>query len=306
LSYDDADYVKLALNALTLWRQVEDDAQVSLIEPNGCVDHGPAPEIVGRVNAMDACGVVSEVLTPDEAKYRWPNLNFDETVVFHPGGGRIYARATLTALYERCESRGVELREFFTVSSITNEANGSVRIATETESITADVAVATAGAWNYNLLNGIVDIPKPKTSQEQSLYFASKDPGAIWPNMLHHRENTFFSHEAPGVGILVSGIRLGTYIDDINDRDFIVDPLVAIKVCDYVSEFMPGLDDQPVSSDTCTATFTHNNEFVIDRIGNIVVVVACQQKGFTFSPVIGKYVADLVTETQFSKLRFRL
>ncbi|HMS25218.1 MAG TPA: FAD-dependent oxidoreductase [Acidimicrobiia bacterium] len=306
LSYDDPDYVKLALNALSLWRQIEDEAQVSLIDSNGCVDHGGASAIASRVNSMDQCGVVSEVITPEEAKYRWPNLEFDETVVFHPGGGRIYARATLTALRELCSMNGVVLRDFFPIKKMFDDSSGQKVLESENESLSASVVVCAAGAWTPELLQGIIDIPVPKISQEQSLYFASRDPGAIWPNIFHHRDTTFYSQEAPGVGVLVSGVRMGTYIDKVEERDFIVDPLVAIKVCDYVSRFMPGLDDQPLSSDTCVATFARNNDFLIDRVGNIVVIMACQQTGFMFSPIVAKYAADLVTEKQFSQLRFRL
>ncbi len=306
LSYDDPDYVKLALNALSLWRQVEDEAQVSLIEPNGCVDHGSAPVIASRVNAMDQCGVASEVITTQEAQYRWPNLEFDETVVFHPGGGRIYARATLTAIHELCSTNGVELREFFPVKKMYDDASGNKVLESESESISASVVVCAAGAWTPELLNGVINIPQPKISQEQTLYFASRDPGAIWPNIFHHRDTTFFSQEAPGVGVLVSGIRMGTYVNTVADRDFIVDPLVAIKVCDYVSQFMPGLDAHPLSSDTCQATFNRTGDFIVDRVGNVVVLMACEQAGFTFAPMIAKYAADLVTESSFSQLRFRL
>lgn len=306
LSYDNPDYVKLALNGLGLWRQIEDEAQVSLIEPNGCVDHGPAPAIASRVNAMDQCGVASEVLTPEEAKYRWPNLSFDETVVFHPGGGRIYARATLTAMHELCSTKGVELKEFFPIKKIYDNSSGKKVLESDSGSITASVVVCAAGAWTRELLKDFITIPEPKISQEQSLYFSSRDPGAIWPNMFHHRDTTFYSQEAPGVGVCVGGMRMGTYLESVEDRDFIVDPLVAIQVCDYVSQFMPGLDEQTLSTETCIATFNNSNDFIVDRVGNIVVLMACQQIGFTFAPIIGKLAADLVTESQFSQLRFRL
>lgn len=306
LSYEDPDYVKLALNSLTLWRQVEDEAQVSLIEPNGCVDHGPANKIAQIVNSMDSCGVVSEVLSPEEAKYRWPNLEFDETAVFHPGGGRIYARATLTAIHGLCSANGVSLNEFFPIKRIYEDQSGRKVLESESESISAEVIVCATGAWTPELLKGHIETPPLKISQEQSLYFASRDPGAIWPNILHHRDITFSSQEAPGVGVHVSGIRMGTYIESVNDRDFVVDPLVAIQVCDYVSQYMPGLDPQPLSSDTCVANFNKSGDFLIDRVGNIVVLMACQQIGFSFAPMVGKLAADLVTGSQFPQLRFRL
>lgn len=306
LSYKDPEYVRLALNSRALWQQVEDDAQVSLIEPNGCVVHGSAQSMANRVNAMDECAVVSEVLTRDEAKYRWPNLEFDESIVFQPGGGRIYARAASTALLERCKSRGVELKEFFPIKKIETTNQGTV-LESDSGSVSADVVVCATGSWTPSFLDGIVNIPKPKISQEQTLYFNSYDLGAIWPNIVHHHgETTYYSQDAPGVGILVSGVRMGTYIESNEQRDFIVDPLVAINVCDHVEKYFPGLDPNPISSETSVATFNASGDFLIDRVGNIVVVMACEQKGFTFSPLVGKMVADLVDGSKFSNLKFRL
>ncbi len=306
LSFPDPDYVKLAMNALSLWQKIEDEAQVDLIETNGCVDHGSASTISTLVKAMDTHGIASEVLDRSEAKYRWPNLEFDESVVFHPGGGRIYSRATLTALHGLCINLGVEMREFFEVKNMFDDRDGAKILEGERESIKASVVVSCAGAWTGELLEGVLDIPKPKVSQEQYLYFTSRDPGAIWPNIYHHGEVTYYCKEAPGVGIQVGGVRQGTYIERIEDRDFVIDPLVAIQVCDYAEKFMPGLDPHPTSSETCIASFSKNGDFIVDRVGNLVVVQACQQMGFTFSPIIGKYAADLATESQFSQLRFRL
>lgn len=306
LSYENIDYVRMAMNARTLWRQFEDDAQVSLIEQNGCVDQGSSEQIAQRVNAMDQAGVVSEVLSKEEASYRWPNIEFEDTVFFHPGGGRIYARATLSALYERCLAQGVELQDFTEIKNIKEQGKNNVVLETDDSSFAASCVVVAAGAWLPNLLGDQMNLPKMKISQEQTLYFQSKDPGAIWPNMMHHRnEMIFYSQEAPGVGIAVGGIRMGTYIDNIEDRDFVVDPLVAINVCDYVAEFMPGLIEQPISSNTCVATFNKSDDFLLDKVGDIVVISACQQKGFSFAPLIGKQAADLVTGTNFPPLRFR-
>ena len=306
LSYPDPDYVKMSMHALSLWRKIEDEAQVELIEANGCVDHGDALSISNLVNAMDQHGVASEVLDRSEAKYRWPNLEFDESVLFHPGGGRIYSRATLTAMHGLCVNLGVEMKEFFPVKNMFDERDGTKVLESGNESIKASLVVCAAGAWTRELLEGTLNLPKMKVSQEQNIFFASRDPGAIWPNTYHHGETTFYSQEAPGVGIQVGAIRQGTYIEKMEDRDFIVDPLCAINVCDHVERFLPGLDPNPMSSETCVATFTKNNDFIVDRVGNLVVILACQQMGFTFAPVIGKYAADLATESQFSQLRFRL
>ena len=48
-------------------------------------------------------------------------------------------------------------------------------------------------------------------------------------------------------------------------------------------------------TDTCLYTNTPDGEFLIDRIGPIVVGSPCSGHGFKFGPLIGKILADLAT-----------
>lgn len=306
LSYDDPDYVKMAMSSLAMWKKLEAEAGVSLLELNGCVDHGPADIMMKVVAAMDSCSVTSEVLARDEAIDRWPNLEFDEVTVFQPGGGRIYARATLTAIYEMCENKGVEFFEFTKVKNVVNQISGKVVVECENENFEADIVVSAAGAWTYELLKDQLPLREPTIYQEDLLFFQSDDPGAIWPNVRHHNSQDHFSQEAPGVGILVGSDRTGQILKNADDRDFIVDPMNGINICEYVNQYFPGLDPQPISSYTYLSSFNDSGDFVVDRIGNIIVVMACEQQGFKFGPLIGKYVAELVSGSQFPQLRFRL
>lgn len=306
MSYEDPDYVAMALSSLAMWKKLEEEASVSLIDLNACVDHGSAEKMMKVVSAMDSCSVTSEILTKEEATDRWPNLFFDEAIVFQPGGGRLYARATLSALYEICESRGVDFYEFMPVVNIANDTSGKTILECENESFSADVVVSCAGAWTYDLLKDHISISEPTITQEDILFFESTDPGAIWPNIRHHGELDHFSQEAPGVGILVGSDRTGQVLKNANDRDFLIDPMNGIAICEYVEKYMPGLYSHPISTSTYLSTFNRSGDFIVDRVGNIVIVQACEQQGFKFGPLIGKYVADLVTGSKFSQLRFRL
>ena len=47
--------------------------------------------------------------------------------------------------------------------------------------------------------------------------------------------------------------------------------------------------------ETCLYTNTPDGEFLLDRLGPIVIGSACSGHGFKFAPLIGKILADLAT-----------
>jgi len=49
--------------------------------------------------------------------------------------------------------------------------------------------------------------------------------------------------------------------------------------------------------ETCLYTNTPDGEFVLDRLGPIVVGSPCSGHGFKFAPLIGKILADMATGT---------
>src|SRR5688572_20396503 len=76
-AYPDPTYVQLAMDALPLWRELEEDASCRLLEVTGAVDHGDPESIALLGAAMDACGAPYELLTPSDAAERWPAMRFD-------------------------------------------------------------------------------------------------------------------------------------------------------------------------------------------------------------------------------------
>jgi sarcosine oxidase len=58
---------------------------------------------------------------------------------------------------------------------------------------------------------------------------------------------------------------------------------------------LPGLDPTPRSEATCLYTETPTEDFVLDRVGDLVVCSPCSGHGAKFTPLIGEMVADLLT-----------
>jgi sarcosine oxidase len=56
---------------------------------------------------------------------------------------------------------------------------------------------------------------------------------------------------------------------------------------------------------SCTYTTTPDEDFILDRIGPVVIGAGFSGHGFKFTPVIGRILADLATGTRDAPEIFR-
>ena len=271
-AYEIPEYVAMAEQALDGWRQLEADAGERLLDITGGVDHGPVREIETLSASMQSIGVEHEVLTGGEAELRFPGMRFDELALVHPDGGRCRADAAVAAL-----QRLVDTRFGTRVGSI--------------DELDADLVVVAAGAWLPKLLP---DIGLPLTvTLEQVLHFRSR-LDVEWPSFIHRQSNGIgvYGLSTPGQGVKVAEHHVGAIVDP-DSRPFEVDDLYVNRMTAYVERWFPGLDPTPVFPATCLYTNTPNEEFLLDRVGDVVIVSPCSGHGFKFAPEIGRLAADL-------------
>jgi sarcosine oxidase len=57
---------------------------------------------------------------------------------------------------------------------------------------------------------------------------------------------------------------------------------------------LPGFDVDTAAIDTCPYDNTPDEDFVLDRIGDVVVGAGTSGHGFKFGPLLGALLADLV------------
>jgi len=292
-AYDDVDYVRLAQAALPLWRELEDDSATILLETTGGVDHGDAALVAGVAGALAEAGAAHEVLTADAAHERWPAMRFESRVVYSPDAGRCRADATVRALHARAAAHGADVR--FGVGSATVDADGDgVVVRAAGEEWRAPVAVITAGAWVAKVLDGSgVQLPPMRVTREQIQHFAPLDPaaGPAWPSFIHHRQPWVYGLFTPGEGVKVAAHQTGPDVDP--DTVGTVDAERAAAIARYVETWFPGLDPTPVFPATCLYTTTPTDDFVLDRVGPLVIGSPCSGHGFKFVPIVGRILADL-------------
>jgi sarcosine oxidase len=76
-------------------------------------------------------------------------------------------------------------------------------------------------------------------------------------------------------------------------RDHLPEPGQLAQLQEYVRRWLPGLDAESPDPVSCTYTSTPTGEFVLDRIGPVVVAAGFSGHGFKSATAIGRVLADL-------------
>jgi sarcosine oxidase len=270
-----------------------------LLVETGSVDHGDPAAVEHLRVALAAAHAPYEILAPATAQELWPGMQFDRAVGHQPDGGRLDAALALRTLLGQAGEHGADVRFNAPVRSLETGID-RVRVVTDDETYDAGVVVVAAGAWVEPLLGMHVALPPLVVTQESAFHFSPREPRP-WPSFIHYAGAARYGLETPGEGVKVAEHHTGPAVT-ADGRDFVVDPAARERVIEHVTQWLPGLVPEPVSEVTCLYTSTPTEDFVIDRVGPIVVVSACSGHGFKFAPVIGSMAADLADGTRGAPL----
>jgi sarcosine oxidase len=300
LNYAEERFVRLAGTADAAWRELETERGERLIERVGSLDLGP--EAVAIQRTLAACRVRHETLSAADVASRWPlRVDTDETVVFQPDGGVIYADRAHRALLDAAIERGAEVRPRTRVRSLAPEPGG-VRVTLGDRELAAAAVVVTAGAWATALLAPLgIDLPMVVT-RETVVYLDLPAAHAVPPVIDYGRL------PAPGEGIvsragqasyglaaLSGGLKAG-----IHHSGPEADPSEEASPDEHIAKWVSGWAASrydgvggALGAETCLYTNTPDEDFVLERHGRIVVGSACSGHGFKFGPVVGRKLAAL-------------
>jgi len=308
--YGDGLYVQLTGRAFELWREVEESSGTSLLRMLGGLDFGEWRDVPKVAALLAAAGVPHEVLPPSEASARWPGMEFDGDVVFHPQAGTLDAAGAVATMLALAAARGADVRHETAAVSVA----GDRVVLADGSSVAARCVVVAAGGWVAPLLDGVVELPPLRVTQQQVFHFPRRDPSTPpWPSVIHEPAGHAVYHLAGGRDGGVQDDRKVAEHDggrdtSAADRDGLIDPASRARVVEYVRRWLPGLDPTPRSEVTCLYTQTPSEDFILDRVGDLVVCSPCSGHGAKFAPLIGEYVASLVTGSGADVVpeRFRL
>jgi sarcosine oxidase len=321
--YHRPEYVAMLAEALALWDELEQDSGERLLARTGIVNHGPDPRFPLVQAALTEAGIRAQQLRPEAAAERWRGIRFDQQVLYMPDGGQLNPEAALPAFQRLAAARGAEVRHHTKVVDLEIMDDG-VRLTLETgtpdrgfegggttEVVTAGQAVVTAGAWTAKLLataapSRKLPIPRLTVTQEQPAHFRVADELAVWPGFNHtpgpgtdYKDwySPVYGMQTPGEGIKAGWHGVGPVVDP-DSRSFLPEPVQLAALQDYARTWLPGVDADSFEAISCTYTTTPDEDFILDRLGPIVIGAGFSGHGFKFTPVVGRILADLATGTR--------
>lgn len=318
--YLQQDYVAMLAESFALWEDLEQESGETLLTRTGIASHGPGGKFPDIAAALDQAGIRAELLHPAAAMERWRGIRFDSQVLHMPDGGQLNPDAALPVFQRLAQARGADIRHNTSVAALDIRDDG-VRLtfesATGTETVTAAQVIVTAGGWTGKLLELATGkaprIPRLRVTQEQPAHFAVVDQEAVWPGFNHHPGpgssyagwySPIYGMQTPGQGIKAGWHGVGPEVDP-DRRSYLPEPTQLTALQSYARTWLPGVDAHSLEAISCTYTTTPDEDFILDRVGPVVIGAGFSGHGFKFTPVIGRILADLATGTRSAPAIFR-
>jgi sarcosine oxidase len=312
VAYEQDDYVRLAVASLPQWRALEEQAGAQILECYGAIDYGNDVVLGAIAAAMARNNVPVQMLDAADASRRWEGFRFPGPVLYSADGGRTDADTARLALQNAAVARGADLRYSTAVHSVAVRDDGVV-LRTDMGDVEADVAVVTVNAWLPTLLSGVVDVPPIRITQEQPAFFDVADAAIEWPSFIHYAGEHQIAADFAAYGLpspAEGGVKVGEHGTGV-----VVDPDAPRpppeserleRLTAYVAEHLPGLLPEPTAVSRCLYDMTADEDFIVDRVGRVVIGGGFSGHGFKFVPEIGRLLADLADGLGHDFARFKL
>ncbi len=289
LGYPDPGYVAAARRAGELWRQLEAESGRVILHPTPQLTFGTG--LRGVQDAMSQAGAPWELLTAGEVAQRFPTISTGGPALLEPESCVTAADQALAALAD-----GVaEIQTGVRVASLA-DAGGRVTLRTSSEPVIARVAIITAGPWSGRLLETLgIGLPlRPTLEQVAYLRLAAPDDQPA-PIFICHGTPSPYGLPVPGTSLYKVGIHLSGPVADPDGGDQPADDYQVARISEVVRQVLPGYDPAPAETERCMYDNTPDEDFVVDRVGNVVIGCGTSGHGFKFGPLFGEWLADLAT-----------
>ncbi len=309
-AYPDPSYVKLAVDALKRWREIESETGARVLTQTGALLIGkrePSFE-TECYEALRSLGLEGEKLDSRQVGARFPQFNSSVFAygVYDPSGAILHAEAAVRALIELARQRGVEIFEGERVIDVKQTTESRVSIVTESgDEIECERAMIASGPWSRKLLPFLED--KLTTTRQDVVYFEPRPAQSNSPHLSFEPnsfpiflelESGFYGFPIHHAGAMKIANHLkGAEVDPDSSEDQVGEHFIE-RCRAFFSEFIPGLADAGVrEARVCVYNNTPDDDFIIDwhpERDGVLVVTGFSGHGFKFGPTIGRIAADLL------------
>ncbi len=310
-THDHPIYINLARAAYQLWKALEEEAGEKLYVKTGGLDVSlpEQPTFQARLKTADEAGLDYEYLTGSEVRKRFPQFHLDEGMhaLYHPDTGYLRASRCVLALTRLAQTLGATLIDQTPVTSILKSENG-VTVQTVTESYTASRLVLTAGSWAQALLaqQGL-NIPLSVMPMQLGFFQATPRSEFVperFPVFYFHLKDNYGDMpygiaDDGGIGVKVSTCYGWETVSSPSQVDYTPSLEWIESIRQFIRRYVPGVDGKLMSTRRCLYTMTPDKHFIIDShpdYPHVVIGAGFSGRGFNFSTLVGKILADLALE----------
>lgn len=299
LGYADPLYVAMAALAGDRWRQLEAEVGEQLLVPWPQLSFGWAVDDIAA--ALGRAGSRPERLARDDIDHEFPGFAAPGDGLLEPDSGVLLADRCLRALQTRATGGSGEVREGVTVEGIVDDGR-RVTITSDGGAHEAGTVVLCPGAWSAPLagpLLGAGAVPFT-TTLEHVAYVAPIEGHTLdaLPIFIDHDEPSAYGLPTPTMGrYKIAAHHAGPEIDPVAAGAAGWSPRAdaAADAVALARRRLPGCDAGGASVEVCPYDNTPDEDFVLDRVGNVVVGAGTSGHGFKFGPLLGEILADLAT-----------
>jgi sarcosine oxidase len=317
LGYDDPEYVAMARRARALWSELEDACGERLLHPAPQLTFGPKMETVRA--AMAEAGGPCETLSAAAAAERFPGIRSTGDVLLELESAVIAADRSLAALARQAGSAGpagpagdppaavtwpADLRSGVRVTGLADDGR-RVRLSTTTGDIEARCAIVCAGPWTAGLLAPAgIAVPGSATLEQVAYLAPAAGAAADMPIFVSYGGEFPYGLPVPGSERYKVGLHHGGPPIDPDRQDQRSDAAISARIEAAARSILPGFDPVPAAMERCVYDNSPDEDFVVDRIGNVVIGSGTSGHGFKFGPLLGDWLADLACSAGSPPARF--
>ncbi len=327
---EGTSYVPMAMKAWELWRKLEVESGKKLLVETGNLTIGPpdCPAIDGFLRSAQVYDIPYARMTAREIQNRWPQIRPADDFIggLEKEAGIVYPDLCIEAFLAEADKTGATLLFNSPAENLT-ETEKSVVISCGGEKYEASRLLVAAGGWTAKLLDLPESILTPqrvpvhwfKVANYQS-YSLGSFPVNFWQvptennqgNLLKFRE--FYALPTmSGKQKVKVAFHNGLVSCNPDELERHVSEKEEQEIKKVLSQYLPGLQGCPISSEVCMYTTTSDGNFYLgNKPGSEkIFAAALAGHGFKFAPVLGEILADLLAENSpefdlklFSPTRF--
>jgi sarcosine oxidase len=300
---EGSEYVPLVRRAYQLWREVEELAEVRLLQVNGLLMIGTpdSTAVAGALASARAHDVEVELFDADRIRRRYPQFvpAEHEVGLYEPGAGMIRPELAVSAYLRLAAAAGARLRTDVPVTGWQADDDG-VTVSLGDEQVHADRLILAPGAWAPELL--ALRIPLRVERRVQHYWRSAGPPDAYdpgrFPAWIWEFEPGFCAYGLPAVDHEIkAAMHDGNETVDPDQPPEPVRPAEIELMRAWLAARMPDLAAGGwLGAKPCLYTLTPDEHFVLGQHPSSArVAVACgfSGHGFKFAPVVGEVLADL-------------